>query len=161
LAVIEIEVSTHVDAPAERVWPLLADPTRMGEWSPECQRVEWARGNSTPSVGARFRGHNRYGWRRWWTTGTLLTYEPARGLSWKVTLGPLAIARWGYRIDPDADGNGCTVVETFHDLRTGWMIKTGHLARGVSDVESHNRAGMEQTLSRIKAVAETEASRMA
>jgi hypothetical protein len=74
-------------------------------------------------------------------------------------LGPLAIARWSYRIDADADGNGCTVVETFHDLRTGWMIKAGPLARGVTDVESHNRSGMQQTLARIKAVAENEASR--
>ncbi len=29
-----------IDAP-ERVYALLADVTRMGEWSPECVRCQW------------------------------------------------------------------------------------------------------------------------
>jgi uncharacterized protein YndB with AHSA1/START domain len=153
----DVEVTAHVDAPADRVWPLIADPTRMGEWSPECQKVTWARGSSSAAVGSRFKGHNRNGWRHWTTTGTLLTYEPGHELSWRVTFGPLTIARWTYRIDPDQDGQSCTVVETFEDLRTKAMKILGPVARGVIDVEGHNRAGMEQTLARIKAVAEGKA----
>jgi uncharacterized protein YndB with AHSA1/START domain len=157
-AVSELEVTTHVDAPANAVWALIADPTRMGEWSPECQRVNWKRGTTKPAVGALFRGRNRNGWRRWSTDGTVLTYEPGRGLSWEVSFGPLKIARWAYRIEPDPDGHGCTVVESFLDLRTPVMKSLGPLARGVSDVEPHNRAGMETTLARIKAVAERQAA---
>ena len=33
--------SVVVEAPAERIYALVADLPRMGEWSPECQRVEW------------------------------------------------------------------------------------------------------------------------
>jgi uncharacterized protein YndB with AHSA1/START domain len=146
-----------VDAPADAVWALIADPTRMGEWSPECRRVTWARGSREPAVGAKFTGHNRHGWRRWSTTSTVLTYEPGRGLSWEVAFGPLKIARWAYRIDPDGEGGGCTVVETFADLRTPLMKTVGPLARGVKDVEPHNRTGMETTLANIKAVAERQA----
>jgi hypothetical protein len=66
----------------------------------------------------------------------------------------LKIARWAYRIDPDRDGDACTVVESFEDLRTAVMKTIEPVARGVSDVEPHNRAGMETTLARIKAAAE-------
>jgi hypothetical protein len=30
----------------------------MGEWSPECQKVEWADGVTGPTAGAKFVGHN-------------------------------------------------------------------------------------------------------
>ena len=35
------EVSTVIDAPAERLYDMVADMPRMGEWSPECTTVEW------------------------------------------------------------------------------------------------------------------------
>jgi len=151
----DIEVNTHVDAPPSRVWELIGDPTRMGEWSPECKRVDWAGRSTRPEVGARFRGHNRNGWRRWSTTGTLVAYEPEREVAWDVSFGPLAVARWGYRVEPD--GSGCTVVESFEDKRGRIIKSAGSVARGVktADTETHNRRGMEETLAHIKAEAET------
>jgi uncharacterized protein YndB with AHSA1/START domain len=149
---IEIEVSVNIDASPERVWGLIGDPTRMGEWSPECKRVEWV-GSTRAAIGAKFRGHNRLGWRRWSTTSTLVSYEPAREIAWDVGFGPFPIAHWGYRIE--AGTAGCTVVEQFRDRRTLPMLLAGRVARGVQDVESHNRAAMVETLARIKAAAET------
>ena len=55
------EVTIDVSAPPERVYGLISDITRMGEWSPECRRCEWIDGATGPAVGARFRGHNRLG----------------------------------------------------------------------------------------------------
>ena len=40
------QVSTVIAAPPERIYDLVADLPRMGEWSPECQRVEWLDGSS-------------------------------------------------------------------------------------------------------------------
>jgi uncharacterized protein YndB with AHSA1/START domain len=34
------QVRAHIDAPPEAVWALLADLERMGQWSPECYRVQ-------------------------------------------------------------------------------------------------------------------------
>src|SRR5581483_2202735 len=116
-SVPELDVSTHIDAPPDNVWALLADPTRMGEWSPECQRVTWRGRVQTPAVGARFTGHNRNGWRRWNTVGKLVTYRTGEAVAWDVSFLKLAIARWGYRIESDADGKGCTVTESFLDKR--------------------------------------------
>lgn len=63
-------------------------------------------------------------------------------------------ARWGYRIQSGDDG-GCTLVEEFTDRR-GKLIThvLGPLARGVRDTLGHNRAGMEKTVAKVKAVAE-------
>ena len=45
-------VETVVDAAPERIYDLVADLPRMGEWSPECQRVEWEeRGRAVPRKG--------------------------------------------------------------------------------------------------------------
>jgi uncharacterized protein YndB with AHSA1/START domain len=154
-----IEVTTHIDASPDRVWELIGDPTRMGEWSPECRRVEWVGLVSAPAAGARFRGHNRIGWRRWTTLGTVATYEPGREIAWDVRVGPLAVARWGFRVEPAEErvgevGGGCTLTESFTDHRGGLIKAIGTTVRGVGDTETHNRAGMAATLANIKAAAE-------
>jgi hypothetical protein len=46
------------------------------------------------------------------------------------------------------------VVESFRDRRGRAFHLLGPAARGVKDVDAHNRAGMEETLARIKAAAE-------
>ncbi len=72
---------TVIDASPERVYALVADLPRMGEWSPECQRVEWSNGSGDPVVGATFLGHNVGGpanLMKWSRTGRVLTAEPGR-----------------------------------------------------------------------------------
>ena len=40
----DIVVTRIVEAPPERVWDLVGDPTRIGAISPECHRVDWLGG---------------------------------------------------------------------------------------------------------------------
>ena len=40
----DVRETQHIDAPAELVYDLVADLPRMGEWSPECERVVWRGG---------------------------------------------------------------------------------------------------------------------
>ena len=51
------EVSLHMDAPPEKVWDLVSDVTRIGEFSPETFEARWTRGSTGPEVGASFKGH--------------------------------------------------------------------------------------------------------
>jgi uncharacterized protein YndB with AHSA1/START domain len=150
----EIEVSTRIGAAPEQVWRLIADPTRMGEWSPECRRLEWVGSATAPALGARFKGHNRHGLRRWSTTCTITRHEAGRAIAWDVSYLGRPVSNWGYRVEPEATTAGCQVVETFRDRRGRVFAVLASAARGVSDVEEHNRAGMEETLRRIKAAAE-------
>lgn len=147
-------VSVHVDAPPEAVYELVSDLPRMGEWSPETQRCEWIGGATAASVGARFKGYNRRGWRRWSTKGQVVVADPGRELTWDVSsVFNLPVARWRYVMHPMESG-GTEVVESTEDRRGRLMHLLGRLATGVADRESHNADGMRATLQRIKAEAE-------
>ena len=148
----DVEVTVRIAASPERVWELVGDLSRMGEWSPECRRVEWVGGSTGPALDARFRGHNQFGWRRWTTNGRIVTYEKNSAVAFDVSVLGMPVARWSYELQPDGDGTALT--ERFVDHRQGLLKALAPLARGVSDTETHNRAGMQQTLERIRAAAE-------
>jgi ligand-binding SRPBCC domain-containing protein len=145
------EVSVTVDAPGERVYALVSDLTRMGEWSPETTKVVWRGGAAGPAVGAKFRGWNRKGVLRWFTDGKVVAADGTE-FAFEITSFGIPVARWGYRVD--AAGEGCTVTETWDDRRAGPFKKVTGLVMNVPDRAAHNRAGMEATLAKIKAAAE-------
>ena len=67
--------SIEIRAAPEIVWELVADITRMGEWSPECRRAEWEDGATGPAVGAHFHGYNRAGSFEWDVPGIVTECE--------------------------------------------------------------------------------------
>jgi hypothetical protein len=146
-------VSTDVDAPATTVFALVSDLPRMGEWSPENVGGRWLAGASGPAVGARFRGANRKGFRRWSTTVRVTDAQAPRRFAFDVTLAGMPISSWSYDVG-DRDG-GCTVTETWVDRRPGWMRVAGGPVMGVPDRAAYNRLGMEQTLAAVKKAAES------
>jgi len=48
-------VTVYMAAPADRVWDLVSDVTRVGEFSSETFEAEWLGPATAPAVGARFR----------------------------------------------------------------------------------------------------------
>ncbi len=55
------EVELTVPLQPERVWELVCDVSRIGEWSPECVWAAWTlRSGDTPRAGDRFRARNEY-----------------------------------------------------------------------------------------------------
>lgn len=150
----EIAVSRKVAASPERVWELIADLPRMGEWSGENTGGKWTHGSTEAVPGARFRGSNRNGWHRWSTDVTVVEATPGERLSFDVELlGFVSIARWTYEIEATGDG-ASVVTERWADRRPGWFVPIGNLATGVGDRTEHNRATMTRTLDRLAATAE-------
>jgi uncharacterized protein YndB with AHSA1/START domain len=93
------EVTVHMTAPAEDVWALVSDVTRIGEFSPETFEAEWlGRACDTgPQVGAKFRGHvkrNGVG-PVYWTVCKVTTYEPERVFAFAVIFRGMPINTWG------------------------------------------------------------------
>jgi uncharacterized protein YndB with AHSA1/START domain len=152
--VVRVDVTEHIEATPAEVWELIGDPTALSGMAEECVTMQWSRGSNGPRVGARFRGHNRQGWRRWTTSCTVVEYEPGRALSWDVAFGPLAVARWGYRLEDGGVDGGTTVHESFEDHRSAVLRALGPVVRGTGDTEGLNRANMVATLARLKARAE-------
>lgn len=147
-------VSRAIAAPPERVWALIADLPRMGEWSTENTGGKWTHGSTEAVAGARFRGSNRNGWRRWSTEVTITDATPAERLGFEVHLfGVIPIAQWTYEIEPTGDG-GCLVTEGWVDRRPRWFMPIGNLSTGIGDRTEHNRTTMAQTLERLAAAAE-------
>lgn len=151
-----VEVGVDIAAPGDTVYELVSDVRRMGEWSPECQRCEWLGGADRAVAGARFRGHNRIGARRWSTVSTVVAAEPGRAFGFRTSALGLPVADWHYAIAPIA--GGCRITETWRDARGPLMKALGLVTTGVRDRAGHNRVGMETTLRRLKLAAEAAAT---
>ena len=142
--------TVDVAAPAEAVWALVADVTRMGEWSPETTSARWVEGDG-PTSGAKFKGTNK---RRfsWTTTCTVESAEPGK----EFTFVAGKDTRWRYAFEPTS--TGCRVTESFEIVKEpGALMKLlTKLGTGVSwsERDADLRRGMEETLQRIKAAAE-------
>jgi hypothetical protein len=130
---------------------MLADVTRMSEWSPECVRCQWLGDAAGPAVGARFQGWNRLPLVGTWTsTSTIVTSVPGRELSWVVGKDPAdPNTRWQYILSPE--GSGTAVVERYEMLREPRIVLAYYrLARRDRRLERT----MAETLRRLKDAAE-------
>ena len=139
------EASVHIDAPPEKVYEMVSDVTRMGEWSPECISAEWVDGATGPAVGAKFKGKNKQGWMRWSTKPEVIAAEPGQEFAFKTR-----DTTWQYRFEPSGSG-GTDVTESFEVPHYGFFFNllTPAKKRQAIIVE-----GMQTTLQRIKAAAE-------
>lgn len=149
----QVTVTREIAAPAEHVWALVSDITRMGEWSPENEGGKWLKGATEARPGAKFRGTNRSGKRTWSTLATVMDAEPGRSFSFRVTASGLKVADWAYAFEPTA--MGCRVTESWTDRRGRLVVAVGKRRTGVDDRAAFNRAGMEQTLERLATAAES------
>lgn len=145
--------STTVAAPAARVWELVSDLPRMGEFSPENVGGSWTGGATGPAPGAAFRGRNRRGSHRWSTRCTVTRCEPGVAFAFAVSSLGLPVAEWAYDIEEQVAGT-CRLTETWTDRRGALISGIGRLATGVADRAAYSAESIEQTLIRVKAVAE-------
>ena len=147
--------SIDILAPADQVWSMVADVTRIGDWSPETVAAEWLNGADGPAVGARFKGRNK---RRgaWTTTCTVTAATPGREFAFRVGKGETT---WRYDIAPA--GGGCHVTESFEIVEVPGPFGRffTKLGTGVTwaEREADLAQGMQETLRRLKAAAEAEA----
>jgi Polyketide cyclase / dehydrase and lipid transport len=148
-----VEVSTTVAATPERLYELVADLPGMGRWSPECAGGAWIGGATGARVGARFKGKNENGGKRWQTVSTVIVAEPGREVAWESKAFGLPVAVWRYRFASGADG-GTEVTESTEDRRGVFLRVFGATATGVSDRRTHNAETMRVTLEQLKTAAE-------
>jgi uncharacterized protein YndB with AHSA1/START domain len=149
----QVSVSQEIGAPAEQVWAMVSDVTRMGEWSSETEGATWLGGATGPQPGARFRGMNRNGKKKWKTVAVVVDAELGHLFSFRVTAAGLKVAQWRYEFETTP--TGCRVTESWTDQRGRIAKSLGKPVSGVTDRATHNRATMEKTLERLKSAAES------
>src|SRR4051794_15183555 len=148
-------VSVEIAASPERVYQLVSDITRMGEWSPECSRCTWTKGATGPIVGARFKARNK-GNRgpAWFNTPIVRAADPGREFTFNRSGPGIGSYTWRYRFEPTAMGT--TLTESYDadpavPKLMSWLTEKWV---GSSDRDADLHAGMTTTLQRIKAAAE-------
>jgi hypothetical protein len=150
------EVSLPIAAAPGAVYALVADVTRMPEFSPELRECRWLGEATAPAVGARFAARNKVTRGPSWVNKPVITVlEADRAISWSRTEPFGGTVEWSYRFEPH-DG-GTLVTESYRVTkpisRFGWLI-IGTMS-ATDDRRAQLHAGMEQTLQRIKQVAES------
>lgn len=151
---VKDEVSRQIAASPETVWSLVSDVTRMVEWSPVLVGCEWIGGAGGPEVGARFVGHNRQSGMRWSRECVITACEPGRELAFQTFFKGAPSTRWRYLFEPSGDGT--KVTESYEIVSMPRYVRAvrkipGMIEKGASGA----RAGMELTLERIAAIAES------
>ena len=146
-------VSIIIERAPEEVYDMVADVTRMGEWSPVCKACWWEEGDG-PSVGAVFAGRNETPERTWEMKNRVVAADRGKEFAWEVQG---THARWGYTFAPV--GGGTEVTERwdlpaegieFFEERMGDDAPAQIKAREQGAV-----VGMQQTLAAMKEAAET------
>jgi uncharacterized protein YndB with AHSA1/START domain len=147
-------VTIHIAAPPARVYELVADITRMGEWSPECYRCEWVGGATGPRVGARFKARNRRRLLRWSNKPTVVVADEGREFAFSRRMPGAGEYLWRYRLTPSPEG-GTDVTESYEAVRPERRPNSAFANLFTpGDEPTHLRAGMAETLRRIKEAAE-------
>lgn len=144
------EAAVHIEAAPEKVYDVVSDVTRMGEWSPETTGAVWIDGATGPAVGARFKGTNKHGVARWSTKPTVVTADAGREFAFDVD----GITRWSYRMEPD--GTGTRLVESFEmlqDMPRVYQYLERYVMR-IKDRAADLQTAMQATVDRIKIAVE-------
>ena len=146
-----VEARRTIAADPAEVYELIADVTRMGEWSPESAGSEWLTGEPG-AVGSTFRGDNRRPWVKWSTVCTVTAADPGKRFAFGVRAAGRPVAAWEFEVIP-RDG-GCEVTERTSDRR-GLLYKvTSVVTTGLGRRSVRNRWTMERTLEALAQAAE-------
>jgi uncharacterized protein YndB with AHSA1/START domain len=145
-----LQAQIDIDAPVSKVWSLISDLNRMPQWSPQCRLMKplgpLRQGTRTINV-------NRRKYTLWATTCTVTEIIPEKKVAFQVNLNGTI---WSYELEPtDA---GTRVVESRHaenGVKPISNVAVSAMFGGVSSFEQELIEGMKESLSRLKAAAES------
>lgn len=148
-----MEESVDVHATEERVWGLISDPRRMPEWSPQVDSVRLRDGHDRVSVGTEFTNRNHQGDLAWATHGTIVRFDPLREFAFRIAENWVV---WSFTLRPIEGG----ITRIVHQRLTPDGISpysldlTEKYVGGQAEFTRVMRAGMRETLEKVKAAAE-------
>lgn len=148
-------VTLDIDAGADALYGMVSDLPRIGEWSPECERVEWQGDVTVPVQDTTFMGHNAVGPGRrirYSRHGRVLVADPGREFAFITDEGGRESTEWRYRFEPLADGR--TRVTESYNVR--WIPTWARIVDVPTNRHKELVKGMTTTLERLKATAEAD-----
>jgi uncharacterized protein YndB with AHSA1/START domain len=145
-----LQAEIDINAPVGKVWGLVSDLKRMPQWSPQCRLMKTVgplrQGTKTINLNRR----NRMFWP---TTSTVTEVIPEKKLAFRVHQNGTI---WSYELEPT--DTGTRLVETRHaenGVSAFSNLSVNAMMGGVPSFERELVDGMNKTLARIKAAAES------
>jgi uncharacterized membrane protein len=142
---VYVEVATEIDAPAERVWAVLADVEHWPDWTPTMTSVRLlTAGPLGPGSSAEIR-QPKLPKAVWTVTG----FEAGRRFEWAAG-GPGVTTRGDHRVEP-LDGGRCRVtlvIESTGPLAGPLTLLLGSLTRRYVSTEGRSLKQHCETASR-------------
>lgn len=145
-----LQAHVDIDAPVATVWELISDLRRMPRWSPQCR---WMKPFGPVRQGTRTININRRKRMFWPTTCTVVEIVPERKLAFRVDTNNTI---WSYELEPS--GAGTRLIESRHaenGVTAFSNLSVNALFGGTTNFERELLEGMNASLARIKAAAET------
>lgn len=153
----EDSVELDIEADARVLYEMVSDLPRIGEWSPECEGVEWEGDVTVPVANTTFVGHNAVGPGRrirYTRHGRVLVADPGREFAFITDEGGRESTVWRYRFEPRT-GGGTRVTESY-EVR--WIPTWARILDVPTNRHKELLKGMRTTLERLKVAAEAEAA---
>jgi uncharacterized protein YndB with AHSA1/START domain len=145
-----LQAQVDIDAPVSKVWALVSDLTLMPQWSPQCRLM---RPLGPVRQGTRTINFNRRNRFFWPTTATVTEVIPEKKLAFRVNINHTI---WSYELEPTDTGTRLTESRHAENGVTAISnVSINTLMGGVPSFERELVEGMNATLSRIKAAAES------
>ncbi len=145
-----LQAQIDINAPVGKVWALVSDLSRMPQWSPQCRLMK---SFGPLRQGARTINLNRRKFLVWPTTCTITEVIPEKKMAFRVNANNTV---WSYELE--ATDAGTRVVESRHaenGVTAVSNMSINALMGGVPSFERELVDGMNTTLARIKAAAES------
>ena len=109
-----VAAEIYVEAPPERVWPLVSDIFLMAKLSTELRQVEWLGGATGPALGHRFTGRSANpALGEWETVSTIVECDEPRCFAWAVGDPDHPSTTWRFTLRPAGPG---TVLEQWAQM---------------------------------------------
>jgi hypothetical protein len=146
-------VQLDIDADAQLLYAMVSDLPRIGEWSPECEGVDWEEQVTVPVEGTTFVGHNAVGPGRrirYSRHGRVLVADPGREFSFITDEGGRESTVWRYRFETRDSG---TRVTESYEVR--WIPVWARILDVPTNRHKQLLANMATTLDRLKVAAQT------
>ncbi|MGB3698363.1 MAG: SRPBCC family protein [Gordonia sp. (in: high G+C Gram-positive bacteria)] len=146
-----IEDSIEIDASPEKVWSVISDLRRMGEWSPQCKKMFVFGGDV--KLGTQTLNINRRGAMVWPTRSKVVSFEPNRELAFRIAENRTV---WTFTIAPTESGVRLTESRTAVGGQTTKVSSTlvDKFMGGEKPFEAELAEGIRETLGKIKRAAQ-------
>jgi len=145
-----LQAEIDINAPVGKVWALVSDLRRMPQWSPQCRVMKSFGPLRQGTKTINFNRRNRMFWP---TTSTVTEVIPEKKLAFRVHQNGTI---WSYELEPT--DTGTRLVESRHaenGVSAFSNLSVNAMMGGVPNFERELVEGMNDTLARIKAAAES------